>query len=229
LKNKRLNELSPLRNMKLWKQQFKVLLDICKGDAADAIYQQVEVILGFREEDFFRKFICYICELQDTTQEQRCKFADDIEKKAEDNSGYVLFGMIDRLDNINKLIIFANLTRARLEEFITIEEFFRLYSLLKRIPYVDLPSLSKYATDYYDENGDTELLYATGALIQTSIDVNGNSKYLLSVLGERLLLWGVKTNVHVLRRQGTDIALNISTTEGVRSIVKNWKQENRRL
>lgn len=220
LRSPRLNELSPLLDINLWKQQFDVLLDICKGNEATAVCQQIKVILDYRKENIFRKLVCYFCGLKDTTQEQRCKFADEIEKKADDKSGYVLLDMIDRLDNINKLTILANLTRARLDEFISIEQFFRLYSLLVRIPYVDLVSLSKYATEYYDENGDTELLYATGALIQTSIGEKGNSKYVLSILGEELLLWGVKINIQVQRKQGTSIGLNFASNETMRSIVE---------
>jgi hypothetical protein len=219
LRSPRLNELSPLLDNNLWKQQFDVLLDLCKGNEATAVCQQIKVILDYRQENFFRKFVCYICGLKDTTQEQRCKFADEIEKKADDKSGYVLMDMIDRLDNINKLTILANLTRARLDEFISIEQFFRLYSLLVRIPYVDLVSLSKYTTEYYDESGDTELLYATGALIQTSIDENGNSKFILSILGEELLIWGIKRVVQVQRRLGTNIALNTASIDTSKAIV----------
>lgn len=219
VRSPRLNELSPLNNKDLWRQQLDVVLEICKGNEATAVCQQIKVILDYRQENFFRKFVCYICNLNDTTQEQRCKFADEIEKKAGDKSGYVLLDMIDRLDNINKLTIFANLTRARLNEFISIEQFFRLYSLLVRIPHVDLVSLSKYTTEYYDESGDTELLYATGALIQTSIGEKGNSKYVLSVLGEELLLWGVKIIIQVQRKQGTSIGLNVASKETAESIV----------
>ena len=219
LRSPRLNELSPLLDLNIWKQQFGVLLDIYKGNKAKAVCQQIKVILDYRQENFFRKFVCYICGLKDTTQEQRCKFADEIEKKTDDKSGYVLMDMIDRLDNINKLTILANLTRARLDEFISIEQFFRLYSLLERIPYVDLVSLSKYNTEYYDESGDTELLYATGALIQTSIGEKGNSKYVLSILGEELLLWGVKINIQVQRKQGTSIGLNYASKETAESII----------
>lgn len=219
LRSPRLNELSPLLDKNLWKQQFDVLLDICKGNAVKALCQQIKVILDYRQENFFRKFVCYICGLKDTTQEQRCKFADEIEKKANDKSGYVLLDMIDRLDNINKLTILANLTRAKLDEFISIEQFFRLYSLLQRIPYVDLVSLSKYITEYYDESGDTELLYSTGALIQTSIDEKGNSKYVLSILGEELLQWGVKANIQVQRKQGTSIGLNYASKETIVSMI----------
>ena len=80
----------------------------------------------------------YVQGLKETTAEERHKFADEIREKAEDASGNVIAGMIDRLDNINKQEVFSKLTIARIHGFISVEEFFLLHSLLERIPYVDL-------------------------------------------------------------------------------------------
>ena len=43
---------------------------------------------------------------------------------------------------------------------ISIEDFFRLSSMLERIPYVDLAKLELYNQDFYDDEGDSELLFA---------------------------------------------------------------------
>lgn len=58
--------------------------------------------------------------------------------------------MIYCLDNINKQKNLANLTKARINGQISIEDFFRLSNMLERIPYVDLESLHNYIENYYD-------------------------------------------------------------------------------
>ena len=132
--------------------------------------------------------------LKETSGEERSRFALDIQEIAEDYSGNVICGMVDRLDNINKEKAFAKLSVARIHGFISIQDFFRLHSLLERIPYVDLKELPKYKEPFYDETGDTELLFATGALEIDTIDTKGGSnRYKLSRLGEALLCGGWNT------------------------------------
>ena len=91
--------------------------------------------------------------------------------------------------------------------------------MLERIPYVDLKMLPKYKEPYYDESGDTELLFATGSLNQHTIDANGPSKYVLSTLGEKLLCFGLGIKVEMERELGTNMALNFATPEETRRIV----------
>lgn len=59
--------------------------------------------------------------------------------------------------------------------------------MLERIPYVDLVKLKLYLTDYYDKDGDSELLFATGVLQQSVIDANDDNKYVLSKLGKKTI------------------------------------------
>lgn len=63
--------------------------------------------------EFFRKFTCFICELGELTDKQRIEFVTEVEKVAEDASGNVIMGLVDRLDNINKEKILANLVIAK--------------------------------------------------------------------------------------------------------------------
>lgn len=44
--------------------------------------------------------------------------------------------------------------------------------MLERIPYVDLAKLELYNQDFYDDEGDSELLFATGVLQQSVIDAD---------------------------------------------------------
>lgn len=115
--------------------------------------------------------------------------------------------MVNRLDNINKEVILANLTRSRIDDKISIENFFRLASVLERIPYVDLVKLPSYQTPYYDEDGDTELLKSTGVLRPVKLSEDGDT-YILSPLGIKLLQYGLMTNVKKVNVKGTSVDLS---------------------
>lgn len=115
-------------------------------------------------------------------------------------------GLVDRIDNINKEKILANLVKAKVVNEISVDDFFRLSSMLERIPYVDLVKLELYNKDYYDEDGDSELLFATGALQQSIIDAEGGNKYVLSKLGKKLLIFGLHIEVSDIQLVGTKVA-----------------------
>ena len=213
-----LNKLK-LTDSSFWKVQLKAvasLIPVAGGAAAEELQHYYD----YKDDEFFRKFSRYLLGIVETTVEERQQFAEDIQKKAEDFSGNVILGMVDSLDNINKQTILANLTVARIKGAISIEDFFRLHTLLERIPYVDLKELPQYIEPFYDDSGDTELLYATGALEIHTIDANGSNKYILSKPGEKLLLWGCHINLEMKRIQGTNVELNTITNEDIDAIVE---------
>lgn len=216
--NPELNKLSPLKGKEFWKNQLKAALNLIP-EVGGALAQELQNNEDYKLSEFFRKFTSFILELTDVSVDERVKFSEELQKKAEDMSGNVILGMVDRLDNINKQKILANLTKARIHGFISIEDYFRLSTMLERIPYVDLALLPHYKDPYYDESGDSELLYATGALEVHTIDYNGSNKYLLSILGEKLLLFGCGVKVDMKREKGTNIALNTATKEDIEEIV----------
>lgn len=170
-----------------------------------AIAQEIQNIQNYRDSEFFRKYVAYIYEMKDTSAEGREKFIEEIQEKAKDYPGNVISSMVDRMDNINKEAILAKLSIARINGLISIEEFFRLSSMLERIPYVDLLELPNYQQDYYDESGDTELLFTSGALIQSVLDAQEGDKYVLSKLGMKLLRFGlgiqIDTDQPVVRKE----------------------------
>jgi hypothetical protein len=160
----------------------------------------------YQAYEFFRKFTCFICELGELSDKQRAEFVTEVERVANDASGNVIMGLVDRLDNINKEKILANLVIAKGKGEISIEDFFRLSSMLERIPYVDLAKLELYNQDYYDDEGDSELLFATGALQQSVIDAEEGNKYVLSKLGRKLLRFGLGLEVADMQPIGTKVA-----------------------
>lgn len=129
--------------------------------------------------------------------------------------------MVDRLDNINKEKVLANLVKAKVTYKISIEDFFRLSSMLERIPYVDLVKLKLYLNDYYDEDGDSELLFATGVLQQSVIDANDDNKYVLSKLGKKLLKYGLGIAVSDIQPKGTKVSnLTWNEIDGIEPIAE---------
>ena len=198
------------------KKAFVNIIPYIGGAAAEELQQYYD----YKDDEFFRKFTRFLIGMVETTDDERERFAEDIQKKAEDYSGNVILGMVDRLDNINKETIFANLSVARIKGTISVEDFFRLHSLLERIPYVDLVNLAKYQEDFYDENGDTELLYATGALVQTVIDPNESNKYRLSVLGQKLLIFGMGAEIEVSLHTGTSLPVEAMNKEEIERIIE---------
>lgn len=63
------------------------------------------------------------------------------------------------------------------------------------------------------------MLFATGALNQNTINIHGRNKYVLSVLGEKLLCFGMGTPVKMERVVGTKVALDYASPEVCEAIV----------
>lgn len=184
-----------------WSSQLKAVLNLI-SKFGGALAQEFQNWQDYRDSEFFRKYTMFIMELSDTTAEQRSKFAEEVAAKAQDAPGNVIASMVDRLDNINKEKYFAKLSRAKIDGLISIDDYFRLSSVFARIPYTDLDNLLLYQDEYYDEDGDTELLYSTGVLRMVKVSEEGD-KYILSPLGEKFMKWALGKNVNVKHVTGT--------------------------
>lgn len=211
-----------MRDSSYWKGQLKAVVNLFSGAAAEELQQYYD----YKDDEFFRKFTAYLLEMKETTVDERHQLAEEIQQKAEDYAGNVIFGMVDRLDHIKKQQVFARLSIAKIHRMITIEDYFRLYSLLERIPWVDFKCLQQYEKPFYDENGDTELLFASGALEQVSIDSKGGpNKYLLSRLGEMLLRWGFNIHLELEHGKGTNVEIDTLTAEDIEEITSEKIEE----
>lgn len=231
IKSPDLNNLAPLRGKGFWKDQLKAVLElignVAGGNPISAsagvskfVLDELDIIENYKVSEFFRKFTAFALEMTDVTAEDRVKFADEIQERANDHAGNVLMGMIDRLDYIQKEQVLASLIKARIHQFISVEDFFRLSSMLERIPNVDLEHLDNYQEGYYDESGDSELLYSTGVLQLASIDKDEGNKYVLSLLGEKLMMFGLQKPVKTNRTKGTSLPFSFeeATDEQIDSL-----------
>lgn len=220
-----LNKLVPSKGL-TWTDQFKAFVNIVPW-VGGFTAQEIQNIQDYKVSEFCRKYTTFIYGLQPYSEEERDAFCQEIEDRAKDYSGNVIMGIVDRLDNVNKQLVLANITNAKIKGLIRIEDFFRLTSMLERIPYVDLKELPKYEHDYYDDNGDTELLYATGALRLSTLDAQegGVNKFVLSPLGCKFLRYGLGINVNVEHKMGTNVALNVVTSEDIDALFESKKEE----
>lgn len=174
-----------------------------------------EIYKGYRENEFFRKLCTVLFEIRYIKEPERQRFLQEVERKAKDFSGNVLMNMIDRLNNINKSTVLANLIYARTDNKISIDDFFRLVSILERIPYTDLDKLQVFNEPYYDDSGVTELLNATGAIDVCVIDTNpdSNNQYELTSLGGMLVQYGLKLDVSNTPHNGTTVQMTWNEVE----------------
>lgn len=164
----------------------------------EAVSIGIDFYIDISDALFFKKFNYYLYGLIETTDKQRNKFMNEVEKAAEDNSENVLMGMISRIDNIHKSTILANLTRARINNEISIEDFFRISTVVERVPYPDFKYLPEFTQRNYIPGGVSELLLSAGVLSQTGIDGNEDHDWFeLSPIGTKLMKYGLEYNVEV--------------------------------
>lgn len=205
----------------------------CVGGAiAGEIKAITDTAANYQASEFLRKFTTFIYGLGDFGDNERIQFLKELEGAAKDASGNVMLSIIDRLDNIHKQKILANLVRAKGEGKITIEDFFRLESVLQRIPYVDLEQLPLYQTEYYDDNGDSELLYSTGVLRPAMYNQDGD-RYVLSPLGVNLMKHGLRLPAEMPQIKGTSTGIgwkeigDVPDIDGVKDIAKKTMEDLR--
>ncbi len=180
-----------------------------------AVVGEIELAFDIRDANFFRNYIAFLYGLGDTTVQAREEFLDDVERVARDYSGNVIAGMIGRIDNINKGIVLSNLTRARIDKKISIEDLFRIWNAVERIPYSDLKYLSCFQDDCYIDGGVTDILYASGAIYQSV--VGQDVKFRLSPIGAMILAYGLHQDVTTPLQKGVSVLPNIEVIDGVAS------------
>lgn len=196
----------PLYKTVNWKEQLIAITNFIPI-AGGFISAELQILANYQVSEFFRKFTSFIYGLKELDDSKRVNFITEVEEKAQDSSGNVMISIIDKLDNINKQKILANLVIARTNNDISIEDFFRLSSVLERIPYVDLQLLPSYQDEFYDESGDTELLFSTGVLRQAYLGEDGD-RYILSPLGIKLLKFGVNVDIPIPQITGVKTGIS---------------------
>lgn len=166
------------------------------------LYKATKNIQLYRLMKKVHKFIFIT---HDTTLQERESFINEYAEKNKENGCEALFAVLERLDNVNKVNILANLMKAKIRGYISIENFIRLSTVLDRIPYPDLSELQKYTEDYFEE-GSTDILLSAGVLSETVLDANDTNKYRLNALGIILLKYGLLIDVNVEIKRTTHLS-----------------------
>ncbi len=143
--------------------------------------------------------------------EDRKRFIVEYTEVNKEKGSEVLLSLLDRLDNVNKADVVASLLSNKIEGNITIKDFIRLTDALQKIPFIDIESLEKYESDYY-ESGESEMIYTTGLLYVSSISPTDSNKYRLNKLGWQLLKFGLGHDV--------EIPLDYSTSNSAYAVLR---------
>lgn len=169
--------------------------------------------ISYSDSRLFRNCIRFIYEIKETTLEEREKFIKEVEQKSCDNAGNVICDILNRIDNINKAEVIANLMKAKIKNDIDIEDFFRLSAICDRIPYTDFKFLHLFVEDNFIDGGVTELLYSAGVLLLKSVGNDQINKYILSVAGRKLLKFGLNIEVNTSIENKTDVISDLTWEE----------------
>ncbi len=181
----------------------------------------------YKERKFAKRCIIFLSSLSDVdmTQEKLNDFIKELYKHTQEDGYDTIVGMIDRLDNENKALILSKLVRHCAEKELGVAEFLRVVNALERTPFSDLKGLSKYVQDFY-EAGESEILAASGLIIQTNIRPgvwnNGNDggfKYGLSKVGENMLRYGFESSESKYQGEGIDIGMRPISDSVIEDII----------
>lgn len=78
------------------------------------------------EMEFYRKLLALIYGIKELKPNDIKSFMDEVENNAKDFSGSVITHLVNKIDNVNKASILANLIKSRVNNEISIYDFFRL-------------------------------------------------------------------------------------------------------
>ena len=102
------------------------------------VVDSIGVISSIRDKIFFKKLIYFLYNCKDIDFEKRVKFMEKNFKDDGKEFGEKIILIIDRLNDINKSVLMANLFRALIYEDIQQEQFFRLCNVISNCYIEDL-------------------------------------------------------------------------------------------
>ncbi len=172
----------------------------------DVLYKLGKASLSVRDCFFAKKVVKFLFEIKEISSEKRVEFLKELNSKTGQKAGEVLMMLIERLDNMEKPKIIANLFIAKVNNSISIGNFLRLSSIVDKAYIYDLKKLNSFdsADGNYIEDV-SESLYGLGLLyivpitsIVQTLDKNkftnevSDAKYTLTTSGKSLLVNGIK-------------------------------------
>ena len=148
---------------------------------------------------FCKKIYRFVFLTQEYDREKLDKFWQEYSAANQEDGYELMLSVLDKVNNLNKVDIMANLLRAKLEGQLSIENYIRLVASLQQIPYVDI----KYLPDYLESIGtrhDTYMLLAAGLLYNSAIGIDqvgaeNSNRYQLNDNGLLFVKYGLKLDI----------------------------------
>lgn len=154
--------------------------------AAKFIKFLLESPIMIRERLFWDKFSLFLEEIysdENNKVKMIAKFSEDGHRK--ENAERII-ACIDKAETTKKVNFLINATRCLLAEFITLQEYFRICTIVTSTLYEDLNFLRKnISTEKFDYSYYIQGLLNSGLMYQSVIDSNtGNHKYSFTALAK---------------------------------------------
>ena len=159
-------------------------------------------------------------------------FWEEYSSANKENGYEMMLSVLDKVDNINKVEVMANLLKAKLDGKLTIDNFIRLTSSLQIVPYVDLKRLPDYVESIGTRH-DTYMLLAAGLLYNSEFGVDGvnlenSNHYQLNDNGVLFVHFGLGVDISQYVKSGPP--LDFATDEDIKTMwnnaIKNAEDKN---
>lgn len=181
------------------------------------------VISDIQAYRFCKKIYKFLFYTQNYNRKAMNSFWEEYSSANKENGYEMMLSVLDKVDNINKVEVMANLLKAKLDGKLTIDNFIRLTSSLQIVPYVDIKRLPDYVESIGTRH-DTYMLLAAGLLYNSEIGVDGvdrenNSHYQLNDNGLLFVQYGL----------GIDISSYVKSDAPIQSLTDeeiedSWKK-----
>jgi hypothetical protein len=150
--------------------------------------------LSIRDRLFEKKLINFLLDIKEISANDRQEFIAELDNpQYVQRAGETLLILIDRFDHLKKPRLLANLVKAKISAQIGMDDFLRLSNVIDKTNFNDLMKLHEYQTEKIFSGCATEILFSTGLLIETTVDLNSrkNNRYILSELGQNIYQHGI--------------------------------------
>ena len=134
-----------------------------------------KLIEDFRNQRFIKKIYRFLYQTYKFDRERIEIFFEEYSQASCENGYELMLSVLERIDNINKVDVMTSFLRAKLDGYLSIDNYIRLTSSLQIVPYVDLKRLPDYLKSIGTRH-DTYMLLAAGLLYNSEIGADGVGK-----------------------------------------------------
>lgn len=141
-----------------------------------------------------KKIYIFLFTTQELTEDKKRKFINELSTELSDRGDEFLLDLINRLDNIHKTEILANLVKHKVYGDLECMEFILLCKILENIPISFMTILPSYIKEK-NNPGETDMLFSCGLLYVSSIHPDTYNLFKLNRNGYLLLKYGLEKDI----------------------------------